>query len=156
MSTIARRIIAAPVRTASETWSIIVDLLSKEGGDGRIALGAVSGIASSLIADECLGDSPAVLAGSGPRLRIYCLYDEEAIDRSKANENPLSFDGTGGDWRLSLPCRTEDLEWVRTSLAAKSKRITAYDMDEDEGDSETGRSVAGKDVQIDVEGFLNV
>lgn len=135
---------------------MIIDLLSKDGSTGRSELVGVSGIASSLIADECLRDSPAVLAGSGPRLRIYCLYDEDAIDRGKANENPLSFDATNGDWHLSLPCSNEDLEWVRSSLAAKSKRITAHDVDEDEGDSETGRSDASKGVQIDVEGFLNV
>jgi hypothetical protein len=33
----------------------------------------------SLIAAEAMRDSPIVVHGVGPRLRVYCLYDDEAI-----------------------------------------------------------------------------
>jgi hypothetical protein len=70
MSTIARRIRATPERPATEAWAVIVDLISEQGSAARKDLEAVSGIASCLIADETPKESPIVLAGAGPRLRI--------------------------------------------------------------------------------------
>lgn len=80
MTTLARHIISEPVRTASETWKIIVDLLASNSDSlARSELLSVVGVASSLIASEAAKDSPIVVYGSGPRIRIYCLYGEDAI-----------------------------------------------------------------------------
>lgn len=154
MSTIARRVAASPVRTASEAWRFITELLSKPDTDGSDELIAVTGIACSLIADECFKGAPAVVTGSGPQVRVYCIYDEDAIDGTNINENALSFDTTEGDWKMSLPCREEDLDWVTASLQKKSSRITARDMDGD-GRAADDRSASLKQVEVDVEGFLN-
>lgn len=157
MSMVARKVVASPVRTASEAWTVIVDILSKEGSSGRKGLEAVTGVACSLITDECFKNSPALVSGSGPQVGIYCIYDEDAIDGGRANENPLSFDPTGGDWHMSLPCREEDLEWVKNALLEKSLRITAYNKDDNEtGDRESSESANGHQVEIDKEAFLNL
>lgn len=154
MSTIARRVAASPVRTASEAWRFITELLSKPGSDGRSELVAVTGIACSLLADECFKGAPAVVTGSGPQVRVYCIYDEDAIDGTNVNENALSFDATAGDWKMSLPCREEDLDWVTASLKKKSSRITARDMDGDGGAADD-RAASLNQVEVNVEGFLN-
>ena len=64
-----------------------------------------------------------------PRTRIYCLYDDDAIEGSDANEEALGFDPLKGDWRLSLPCLADDLAWVQSALKKHSTRITARDLD---------------------------
>jgi hypothetical protein len=95
-----------------------------------------------LVADECLKDSPAVVYGSGPRVRLYCLYDEEAVIGDQANESKLAFVATDGDWKMSLPCRTEDLGWVQAELGKHSTRIVARDLSagvDEAGESSTTR-----------------
>jgi hypothetical protein len=127
---IARRIVATPVRSASEVWAVVVDLLAPAAdGAARGELEAVAGIASVLISDEALRDSPAVIWGNGPRVRFYCLYDDEAISGDARNENGLPCTPADGDWHLSLPCPADDLAWVQNALRQKSQRITARDMD---------------------------
>jgi hypothetical protein len=126
---IARRIVATPVRSASEVWAVIVNLLTPSAGsDAHAELDAVAGIASVLISDEALRDSPAVVWGNGPRVRLYCLYDDAAITGDAKNENSLPCTPAEGDWRLSLPCPADDLAWVQNALRQKSQRITARDM----------------------------
>lgn len=129
MTVLSRKFRATPVRSASEVWNLIVDLLAPQrDSNARKEISAVSGIAQSLIADEAMRTAPLVVAGSGPRLRLYCLYDEDAIIGEAANENALTFDATAGDWSISIPAPLEDLEWVQESLKKVSKRITARDM----------------------------
>ena len=66
--------------------------------------------------------------GSGPRVRFYCLYDEDAIAGDQANEGQLSHCPTDGDWNVSLPCPKEDIDWVRDVLAKKSSHITVREV----------------------------
>lgn len=127
MSVYARRFAATPVRTASETWQSIVELISKEGSSARTEVTSVSGVGSCLIADETPADNPIVVSGNGPRLRIYCLYGEDAVVGDDKDESDLAWEPTEGDWRMRLPCSGEDLDWVQKSLSAKSSRISAYD-----------------------------
>lgn len=153
MTTVARRIISEPVRTASETWNIIVDLLAPESiRSARKELLSVSGVVSSLIASETAKDSPIIVYGSGPRIRIYCLYDEDAIVGDGVNETELNSKPTAGDWLMSLPCQADDLEWVQAALKKRSNRITARDM-KGEVDSEEANN-NGKSASINVEAFL--
>jgi hypothetical protein len=129
MTIVARRIIATPVRSASEAWVVIVRLLAPQpGSEAYKELLAVGGIACSLITDETFKDAPAVVYGSGPRVRIYCLYDDEACSGENASEVPLTFDATAGDWQMSLPCQADDLDWVQEALKKQSTRVTARDM----------------------------
>jgi hypothetical protein len=141
MTVVARTFCSIPKRSALETWTAIVVLLApKAGSEARRELESVAGIASSLITREAM-NSPIVVYGCGPRVRIYCVYNEDAITGDAANENKLAFDATEGDWHMSLPCPSDDLDWVTGALAKKTKRITARDQAEEVSSDETLEAV---------------
>ncbi len=118
MTTVASRTFTStPARDALATWTAIVDLLTKgQTGAARSELLAVGGVAASVIADQAPQNAAIVVTCDGPRTRIRCLYDEDAIDGADANEDPLGYDPLKGDWRISLPCLTDDLAWVQAAL----------------------------------------
>lgn len=158
MTVIARTLVSIPERSAAATWTMICALLSNKGSAARGELESIMGIACALIASEAM-TSAIVTSGVGARVRIYCLYGEDAIAGDDVNEAALPHDPTDGDWKVSLPCRAEDLDWVRSSLKAKSSRITARDMAETTGDADESQA-AGKDkgslTSIDLEKFLKL
>lgn len=154
MATVARRTIcSSPKRDTLTSWSVIVDLLASTNTDARPELESVAGIASSIIAEKACENSPIIVSCEGPQTRIYCIYDDDAIDGSDANEDSLGFDPLKGDWSISLPCTEDDLSWVQSALKAKSNRITARDMSEKKPtDENSTKSDAG--LELNVEGFL--
>ncbi len=90
MSVVSRKLRATPVRSSSETWKRMVLLLAPdESTDAHKELTSVSGVVSSLIASEAMKDAAVVCMGSGPRVRIYCLHDEDAIIGQDQYESPL-------------------------------------------------------------------
>lgn len=132
MSVVARRIRATPERSAAEAWRFIVDLISPSGSGPRRELEGAGGVGAYIIADEIPKEAAIVVAGCGPRLRIYCLYGEDAIAGEGSNEADLSWDPTAGEWTMWLPVPSEDIGWVRAQLAKCGKRIVAYDPREEE------------------------
>lgn len=128
--TVVRRVFkSTPAREASETWRAITTFLLRNGdGSARAELEAVAGIVSSLIADQSPREAPITVICSGPRTRIYCLYDDDAIGGDDVNEESVTFDPLHGEWSISLPCTAEDLSWTQRALAKHSKRITARDL----------------------------
>ena len=156
MTVLARRFISIPERTASVTWTAIVSLLAPDEDSAAAAeLRSISGIASSLISREAM-TAPIVVWGAGPRVRVYCLYNEDAVEGDDANEAALSFNPTDGDWNMSLPCPAEDLAWVKNALIAKSKRISARDMEttlDGDGGEESSRTSTAE-TAIDLEAFF--
>lgn len=86
MSTVASRTFAStPKRDAAQTWAAIVDLLTQgRSGAARNELLAVSGVVASIIADQAAKEAPIVVTCDGPRTRIYCLYDDDAVESSDA------------------------------------------------------------------------
>ena len=156
MTTIVRRIKAIPSRSASEAWKIIVNLISHQtDSEARRDLLEITGIASSLITDEAMKDVPIVAYGVGPRIRIYCLYGEDAITGEKASEASLPFSPTDGDWEMSLPCPAEDLDWVQRALRKHSGRITARDMASGI-DVDLSESKKAQEAIIDKEAFFRL
>lgn len=155
MTTVASRIFrSSPHRDTAHTWELIVDLLTQgKTGSIRTELLSVAGIASSIIADRAPKESAIVVSCDGPRTRIYCLYDEDAIDGSDAKEDPLGYDPLNGEWAVSLPCAEDDLAWVQRALKAKTRRITARDLSSnlDTGDGDTAKS---QGLTVDVKAFL--
>jgi hypothetical protein len=125
----------------------------ERAGDARSELLAVTGIAASVIADGVPKDAPIVITCAGPRTRVYCLYDEDAVSGADANEDRLGFDALKGDWRLSLPCGEDDLDWVQAALAKHSSRITVRGLDGVVGTSESD-APALQPLTIDPKGFL--
>ena len=156
MTVVGRKFISVPERTATATWKAISDLLAPESGSpAACELASISGIASSLITREAM-TSPIVIHGLGPRVRIYCLYNDDATEGDNANENALPFNAIAGDWKMSLPCPKDDLSWVRIALNAKSSRISVRDMEtsvEEDGDATDISSSAAAEA-VDMEGFF--
>lgn len=154
MTVIARRVISDPERLATTTWNIIVDLLVPEEDDlARVELLSVAGIACSLISSEAMKDSPIVVYGSGPRVRIYCLYGEDAITGEDANEAKLVSSPVNGDWYMSLPCPESELDWVQQALSKKSTRITVRDLNTAVVD-DTDESANKSSTEINREAFF--
>lgn len=154
MSVIARRIRATPERSGLEAWSVITDLIAQRGSLARRELEAAAGVAACLIADEIPKESPIVVAGSGPRLRIYCLYGEDTAVGEDANEATLTWDPTDGEWKMWLPAPREDVEWVSRELAKGGTRIAAYELERGEPEGEAARPQGREpNLSVDVEAF---
>jgi hypothetical protein len=154
MTVIARIISSVPRRSADDTWTKIVSLLAPDqDSESHRELTSIAGVAGSLIARESMTES-IVVFGSGPRVRIRCLYNEDALTGDGASEGALPMNPTTGDWNMSLPCPKEDLIWISNALARKSSRITAREMGT--AVDEVGESSARSAVIIDKEGFLNL
>tara|TARA_R110002110_G_scaffold18232_6_gene76782 strand:+ start:686 stop:1081 length:396 start_codon:yes stop_codon:yes gene_type:complete len=128
-----------------------------QGRDGlaRTELLAVAGVAASVIADQAPRSTAIVATCDGPRTRIYCLYDDDAIDGADASEDPLGYDPLNGDWHLSLPCLTEDLDWVQAALKTHSERITARDSAESIATEDGEAAAKATALALDPKGFLD-
>ena len=162
MSTVVRRNFrSVPHRDAMSTWLAIVELLTQgKGGDRRRELEAVAGIASSLIADQAPSIVPIIATCNGPRTRIYCCFDDDALDESEANEEKLGFDPLTGNWQVSLPCASEDLNWVQSALLKFGTRIIARDLskgtDLDDPSSAEKAEIASSASTINFESFFEL
>lgn len=130
MSTVHRRTFAAtPARDALATWNAIVDLLAPGASHpARKEMTAVAGIAASIISDHSPKNQAIVATCDGPRTRIYCLFDDDAVDGSETNEAALGYDPLKGDWAVSLPCDADELDWVQRALKKHGNRITAREL----------------------------
>jgi hypothetical protein len=159
MSTvIARRVASSPTRTATQTWDKIVELVAPDAGsEARRELAKAAGVACAAISSEATKDAAIVVWGAGPRVRIYCVFDEDAILGEGVNEDALAKSPTAGDWRMSLPCEPGDVTWSKNKLAAVSKRISARSLEEDVDGEEGGQSGAGsstRSMTVDIEEFM--
>ena len=125
MTTIARRVRSTPVRTATETWALIVDLITSDNTAMRDDLCVVGDLAAMLISEEHACEHPILLTGCGPQIRIYTLHGTAAIDGALANESPLTVTASPG-WQLSIPAHGADLRLAATHLA-NANHVVAYD-----------------------------
>lgn len=132
MTVVARRIASIPKRTSVDTWRVIADLLADPGGAAHNELLAVTNVVAMLIADENTRDTPIIVtASAGPRVRIYTLHEDSALDEDEVQELPLSAYPTDeAEWELSVPCADSDLDFVRSALAAHP-HVTARSTTED-------------------------
>lgn len=150
---VSRTFRSSPHRDALQTWDAIVELLTQgKEGAARTELKAVAGVAASLITDQAPKGAPIVATCDGPRTRIYCIFDEDAIDGGDASEDALGFEPLKGDWAVSLPCPKDELTWVQASLKKHSTRITARDMTQ--GIATDERSSSAQALSLDLGGFL--
>lgn len=157
MSTvIARRVASTPTRTASQTWAKIVELVAPDpNSPARKELALAAGVACSSISSEATKDAAIVVWGGGPRVRVYCLFDEDAITQDDVNEDPLPKSSTEGDWKMSIPCLPEDVAWSKAKLASVTSRITARSMDDDVADEEEPKAaVAASSMNINLSEFM--
>jgi hypothetical protein len=156
MTTFARRTFRSnPQRDALQTWTAIVDLLTQgRTGEARTELFAVGGIAATIITEQAPKNAAIVVTCDGPRTRLYCLYDEDAIEGSDANEDVLGFDPLKGDWLVSLPCPPDDLGWVQGALKKHSTRITVRDLSTTVSDAPPAATTNAQGLVLDPKGFL--
>ena len=155
MTTVVRRDFrSTPHRDAHQTWADIVALLTAgaSGANARLELQTVAGVASCVIADKGPLEAAIVITCDGPRTRIYCHYDDDALDESNGNEAALGFDPLKGDWQVSLPVDADDLSWVTSALAASSSRVVARDRKSDTPVAAAARAAAP--FTVDIERFL--
>lgn len=153
MSTVASRTFRSnPHRDALDTWLAIVDLLMRgQSGGARNTLLAVKGIAASVITDQSPKDAAIVVTCDGPRTRIYCVYDEDAIDGTGESEASLGFDPLNGKWAISLPCQDSDLSWVQAALKQHGDQITARSLNEAVAEAKSDSNSA---LVFDPKGFM--
>jgi hypothetical protein len=153
MTVVSRTFRSIPHRDASATWHTIVERLTQgKSGPSKAELLAVTGIAASIITERAPNDHAIVVTCEGPRTRIYCTYDDDAVDGSGANEDVLGFDPLKGDWKLSLPCPEDDLAWVQAALKKQGDRITARAPGDNVAADQTMEKVEG--LVFDIKGFL--
>jgi hypothetical protein len=129
MSTVARHFIASPARLSSATWQAISGLICKTDRDAAAEFAKVSGLASSLINEKFFADNPLVLKNKGPRLRVYCIYGEDAITGEDANESDLTWSPTSDEWHGFLPCSADEYEEMTASLKGKSVKFSIYNIE---------------------------
>lgn len=156
MSTVVvRRINATPVRMSSETWDVICQLLAPDASSpARDVLKRASGVACSAIASEVLADDALVVYGTGPRLRFYCLYDEDAMSVEDASEGELPEVPSTGDWRMSIPVTEDDFEWSARAIRACAPHITVRKAGEDLEEESESKADNRAAMRINLEGFL--
>lgn len=151
----ARRVASTPVRSAVQTWAKIIELLAPDPSSAaRKELSAAGGIACSSISSEATKDAPIVAWGSGPRVRVYCIFDDDAITGDGVNEDPLPTPPTEGEWRMSIPCLPEDVKWSQGKLAAVSSRISARSVDEDVEEDKAASGAVAPAMGINLGEFL--
>lgn len=132
MSTvIARRLASTPRRSAAQTWQKIIEILAPNPHSAaRLELMKASGVACASISSEATKDAPIVVWGHGPRVRIYCVFDEDSVTQDAINEDALPQTPTDGNWHMSIPCLPEDVKWSTDRLLSIS-RVSARSVDEE-------------------------
>lgn len=156
MSTvIVRRINATPVRTSSEAWDVICQLLAPDAAStARTVLNRASGVACSAIASEVPADHEIVVYGTGARIRFYCLYDDAAIAGEDASEGELPEVPTEGDWRMSIPVTEDDYEWSARAIKTCAPHITVRKAGDDVVEDSERTAVGRAAMRINLERFL--
>ncbi len=122
---VRRDIASIPARSAAETWSAIVDLVTSATSVDADQLRAAASIMQALIADEQPAAAPIVFSGSGPRVLIYCVYNEEAMELG-LKIDALPSNPAEGDWRMTAPCEDEDVAWMNKSLKSRAPRLSVH------------------------------
>ena len=152
---IRRDVASIPARSAKETWRAIADLVTGEDSIDRQQLAAAASVMESLIADEQCAEVPIVFKGGNPRVLIYCLYDEDALDAGLGIDD-LVANPTAFDWRVTAPCEADDVDWMNNTLNIRAPRIIVHAADvAPVEDGDEVQNEAGKAFDIDWKGLIN-
>jgi len=146
---IRRDIASIPVRSAKETWHAIVELVTADDSVDREQLDAAASVMESLIADEQPAIAPIVFKGCGPRVLIYCLYDEDAMEAGLAIDS-LNANPTARDWQMTAPCEEDDVNWMNATLKERAPRTSVHAAHEPLADETADEAdAAAKVLEID-------
>jgi len=147
---VRRDISSIPVRSASETWQRILDLVTGPGSKDTDQLKRAAGVMGSIITDEHPAKRAIMLEGVGAQLRIYLRYGMKALEEG-AKVDSLTWNPTDGDWTMHVPCDDENILWVKQSLAG-CPRIKVFDVaeaDRAEDDETVSLSKADDSIVVD-------
>jgi hypothetical protein len=147
---VRRDISSIPLRSASETWERIVDLVTGTGSKDVEQLKRAAGVMGSIITDEHPARRALMLEGAGPQLRIYLQYGMKALEEG-AKVDSLTWNPTAGDWTMHIPCDEENIDWVKKSLAACSrmKVFNVAEADRAEDDEEASVAKGQSSIVVD-------
>lgn len=148
MSTVARKFSACPVRTAANTWETITNVIGAGNETVKAELTKVAGIAASIISDGTPAENAITIIGTGPRLRIYCLYEEDGSIED-ANESTLHWNLFEGEWEIHFPVEKEDFGWVKKSLNEKGVRFIAYEAGSKAAENNNTKSSSSLTINLD-------
>lgn len=150
---IRRDVASVPLRCAKETWRAIVDLVTGSGSVDKAQLEAAASVMESLIAEELPAALPIVFKGAGPRILIYCLYNEEAMEAGLGID-ALGANPTAGDWRMTAPSEDEDVNWMNETLKSRAPRIRVHSACEEpeDADADEGRRAAALEIDWNAAG----
>lgn len=125
MTTTARRVRATPVRTPTDAWAVIVDLLAAADDGMRRHLMQAGNPAAMVISEEHTKAHAMIVSGCGPQVRIYTLHGAHAIEGTGANEQRLAISPSDG-WQLALPAPGTDFDLVASAVEGIA-HVTVYD-----------------------------
>lgn len=155
MSTVARRFAASPARLSSDSWKAITTLVCQTDSTASAEFSKVSGLASSLLNDKTFKDAAFIVKNDGPRLKVYCIYGDDAIDGEDVNEEKLTWQPTQKTWTAFLPCHPDDLPDYQAKLKKVSSKFFVYDLekglDDEAAKAEAHQNSAA--VSVDWEAF---
>lgn len=158
MSTVFQRTIrASPERLSSAVWSVISEMIAPDkSSQARRELDQVAGLAGTIISAKYPLDDGIIIFGGGPRVRFYCIYDDDAVSGEKAKESKLPSSPIEGEWQLSFPCAKEEIEWLRKALEGKPARFSLRALGEDvDGDEQAATSSKAQPANtVNLDAFL--
>jgi hypothetical protein len=137
MTVVVRRIAACPARISSKAWSVITRLVCRGDKKAEAEFEKVKGVAACLINDESFSNCAMSVRNDGPRLRVYCVYGDDAVANEDVKEEALTWNPTKGDWKAYLPCLSDDVEMMTKLLQGKSDHFEIYDVAKGVPDEET-------------------
>lgn len=124
---IRRDLASIPVRSASETWMTITDLVSDTTSIDGDQLKSASSAMADVISEEFPAEHPIIFSGCGPQLRLYLDYAATAMDRG-IDIDPINWIPTACEnWRVYVPADAHDLSWMNNLFADRAPRFSAYD-----------------------------
>lgn len=138
MSVHARRVESTPNRSTSETWTHIVDMLDSSNEGAIQELKGITGVVSSIISDRVPENHPFTFVGNGPRVRVYCIFD----NKNDGTESPIKHDVLDGDWILYLPCKEADKDWITKKLRNDAPNINVITEGEEVPETNQSESKA--------------
>ncbi len=147
MSTVARRFVGSPVRLSSDTWKAISALICQTNLTASGEFERVAGVASCILNDGVFAENPVVVKNAGPRLRVYCLYGEDATSGEDKNEDALSWKPTEKEWHVFLPCVADEFDETAKSLKGKSTKFSVYNIDKGVPDDEVASKSDGTEAE---------
>lgn len=153
MSARHRQIAGPPVRSATQTWITIADLVRDtikpaqqlDAEDARgVVMGAMS-VGRVLVSGGHLADGGLVLVAGGLRLELT-VVSGTAATTLKENLNTVPGAASAGDWTLYLPAPDLVAGWVADAVKTSAHLSDEVPPDEAE---EQSRSVAASESGFD-------